>query len=83
MPGFPVVISQNGLGIPVTPVSSGGVPASVATNGLGVPIIETTRGTPITYVTSGDDPTPPNGRVFITRRGVYLTRSSAFLVKAP
>lgn len=82
MPGFPVVISPNGLGIPVTPVPNGGAPASIATNGIGVPIVETTRGMPITYVTAGDDPTPPNGKVFITRRGVYLTRNGSFVTKA-
>lgn len=35
----PVVISENGYGLAVTPVDSGGIPAVVAENGYGMPIV--------------------------------------------
>lgn len=37
--GFPVVIADNGLGIPVIPVEDNAPHATVATNGLGTPIV--------------------------------------------
>lgn len=46
MPGIPVVISTNGLGVPVKSVTSGGPVMTVATNGLGLPIVFSDRGAP-------------------------------------
>lgn len=37
--GFPVVIAENGFGIPVVAVEEGAPLATVATNGLGTPIV--------------------------------------------
>lgn len=37
--GIPVVIAENGLGVPVRPVESGAPVMTVASNGLGVPIV--------------------------------------------
>lgn len=39
MSGFPVVIAENGFGIPVIRVEENGAPATVAANGLGTPIV--------------------------------------------
>lgn len=39
MSGFPVVIAENGFGIPVVSVEENGAPATVAANGLGTPIV--------------------------------------------
>lgn len=37
--GFPVVIAENGFGIPVIPVEGNAPHATVAPNGLGMPIV--------------------------------------------
>ena len=45
---IPVVITENGLGLPVMPVDSGAPAAVVATNGLGTPIVIVEKnGTPL------------------------------------
>ena len=48
MTGFPVVIAENGLGVPVIPVEDGAPVATVAENGLGIPItLVEANGTPL------------------------------------
>lgn len=39
MPGFPIVIAENGFGIPVIPVEENAPAAVVASNGLGIPVV--------------------------------------------
>jgi hypothetical protein len=55
--GIPVVISTNGLGLPVKQVASGACEMTVATNGWGIPIVLSDRGVPF-IVTGGGTPTP-------------------------
>ena len=43
MNGFPVVIAENGLGLPVIPVEANAPSAVVAENGLGIPIVLTEK----------------------------------------
>ena len=43
MSGIPVVIAENGRGIPVVAVEKNGAPATVAANGLGIPIVLTDK----------------------------------------
>jgi len=45
--GFPVVISTNGKGIPVKPVTVNAPLATVSTNGYGTPIIISALGVPL------------------------------------
>ena len=48
MTGFPVVIAENGLGIPVIPVEENAPSAVIAENGLGAPIVLVEKnGTPM------------------------------------
>lgn len=48
MSGFPVVIAENGLGIPVIPVEKNAPTAIIAENGLGAPIVLVEKnGTPM------------------------------------
>lgn len=48
MSGSPVVIAENGLGVPVIAVESNAPAATVATNGLGMPIVLVeANGTPL------------------------------------
>ena len=44
--GIPVVISTNGLGVPVLPVVGKAPLITVATNGLGLPIIPVEKNAP-------------------------------------
>lgn len=44
--GIPVVISENGYGVPVTPVESGAPFMTVSENALGTPIVITENGAP-------------------------------------
>jgi len=57
MPGFPVVISDNGVGIPVRPVESNAPPMSVSDSGFGSPIVISDRGAP--FVVEGYTPPDP------------------------
>lgn len=43
---IPVVIAENGFGIPVRPVEANAPPMQVADNGLGTPIVISDLGTP-------------------------------------
>lgn len=60
MPGIPVVIATNNIGIPVKPVlvgdlNRGRAPVmTIATNGIGTPIVITQLGTP--FVVEGYTP---------------------------
>lgn len=60
MPGIPVVIATNGIGIPVKPVlvgdlNRGRAPVmTIATNGQGTPIVISDKGTP--FVIEGYTP---------------------------
>jgi hypothetical protein len=51
MSGIPVVISENGFGLPVRQVDSGAPVMTVADNGFGMPIVLSDRGAP--YVVQG------------------------------
>lgn len=45
---LPVVIAENGFGMPVIPVEANAPPAVVAANGLGIPIVIVEKnGTPL------------------------------------
>lgn len=46
MSGVPVVIAENGFGVPVNPVDSGAPLLTVAANGRGTPIVISERGAP-------------------------------------
>lgn len=46
MPGIPVVIAANGLGMPVKSVTANAPVMTVATNGRGIPIVLSDRGAP-------------------------------------
>lgn len=46
MSGIPVVLAQNGFGLPVNPVESNALSMQVATNGRGTPIVISERGAP-------------------------------------
>ena len=54
--GVPVVIAENGLGVPVKPVDSGAPSMIVSENGLGVPIVISDDGAP--FVVEGWPPIP-------------------------
>lgn len=46
MPGIPVIIAANGMGIPVTQVEDNAPVMTLSTNGLGTPIVLTEAGSP-------------------------------------
>lgn len=54
--GHPVVIAENGKGIPVNPVTGRAPLLTVAANGKGVPIVISTLGAP--FIVQGYDPGP-------------------------
>ncbi|MGN6768266.1 MAG: hypothetical protein ACTHJQ_00260 [Rhizobiaceae bacterium] len=54
---MPVVIAENGLGIPVKPVTGNAPSMKIATNGLGVPIVISEKGAP--FVVDGYTPPAP------------------------
>lgn len=54
MSGIPVVISDSGNGIPVTPVASGAPVMTVSQNGFGTPIVITDIGAP--FIVEGAAP---------------------------
>lgn len=56
MSGVPVVIAENGFGIPINPVESNAPSMQVATNGRGVPIVISENGAP--FIVQGL-PVPP------------------------
>lgn len=56
MPGIPIVIAENGYGIPVNPVASGAPLMTAASNGLGAPIVITENGAP--FIVEGLAPRP-------------------------
>ena len=53
--GIPVVISTNGLGVPVIPVQGKAPLMTVASNGLGLPIIPVEKNAP-PFVIEGYEP---------------------------
>jgi hypothetical protein len=61
--GFPVVISINGLGVPVRSVEEGAPSATIASNGLGVPIVLSDKGIPL--VIEGSPVPPETAAVYI------------------
>lgn len=65
--GIPVVISENGYGIPVTPVESGAPSMTVAKDGLGTPIVITENGAP--FVVDVSAPQPPLWQSFFIVAG--------------
>lgn len=65
--GIPVVISDNGYGIPVTPVESGAPSMIVSENGLGTPIVITGNGAP--FVVDASAPQPPLWQSFFIIAG--------------
>lgn len=54
--GTPVVVAENGLGTPVTPVEGGAPVMTIADNGLGVPIVIAENAAP--FVVEGWPPIP-------------------------
>lgn len=52
--GIPVVIAENGQGIPVKPVEGNAPVMTVAENGLGAPIVISELGAP--FIVEGLDP---------------------------
>lgn len=54
MSGFPVVIAENGIGLPVNPVSSNAPVMTIAENGFGAPIVFDDNGAP--FVVQGFTP---------------------------
>jgi hypothetical protein len=82
---LPVVIAQNGQGVPVCPVTAGGYPMLQAANGIGLPIVIAPpgQGIPVTWV-YGEGSLPPvtldlaylinaSGEYLINAGGEYLT----------
>lgn len=65
MPGTPVVIASNGLGMPVKQVESGAPVMTVAANGLGTPIVLSDRGAP--FVVEGGVVPPTEITVIASR----------------
>lgn len=59
MSGFPVVIAENGLGLPVRPVEENAPVLTVAENGLGAPIVISDNGVP--FIVEGYEPPEPEG----------------------
>lgn len=57
MKAIPVVISTNGFGVPVVPVTKNAPKMTVAENGLGLPIIPVEKNAP-PFVIEGYTPTP-------------------------
>ena len=57
MTGFPVVIAENGRGIPVRPVEANDPVMTIADNGLGAPIVISDIGAP--FIVDGYVPTEP------------------------
>lgn len=55
--GVPVVIADNGMGMPVRPVSKNAPVMTVALNGMGAPIVLSEEGAP--FIVQGATPTPP------------------------
>ncbi|MBX3596022.1 MAG: hypothetical protein KF874_00495 [Rhizobiaceae bacterium] len=64
---IPVVVSENGLGVPVRPVDSGAPAMTVAANGLGMPVFISDRGAP--FVVNGQAMIWPRRRRRIAWRG--------------
>lgn len=56
MSGVPVVISTNGLGMPVRPVTENAPVLTIADNGFGAPIVVTDNGAP--FIVEGYEPPP-------------------------
>lgn len=54
MPGFPVVIATNNIGLPVRPTAVNAPVMTIATNGIGTPIVLDNKGTP--FVVQGFAP---------------------------
>ncbi|CDP50698.1 hypothetical protein [Devosia sp. DBB001] len=54
--GAPVVIADNGLGIPVKPVEANAPVLKIATNGRGAPIVISDKGAP--FIVDGYTPPP-------------------------
>lgn len=52
--GIPVVIAENGFGVPVKPVEDGAPTMAIAENGLGAPIVISDNGVP--FVVEGYSP---------------------------
>lgn len=59
MGGPPVVISANGIGIPVRPVEENAPVLTIAENGLGAPIVISDNGAP--FIVEGYEPPEPEG----------------------
>lgn len=74
MSGPPVVIAENGLGLPVKPVEEGAPVLTVAENGLGAPIVISDNGAP--FVVEGLGPPSPARTPFInTTRSMHSGHS--------
>ena len=58
MSGIPVVIAENGIGIPVKPVEKEAVLLTVAENGIGIPIVVSDNGVPY-IIENMPDPEEP------------------------
>jgi len=54
MPGFPVVIATNGIGLPVRPTAVNAPVMSIAANGFGAPIVLDNKGSP--FIVEGFTP---------------------------
>lgn len=54
MAGIPVVLSGNGIGIPVRPTDNDAPVMTIASNGIGTPIVITELGTP--FIVQGFEP---------------------------
>lgn len=57
MIGIPVVIADNGLGMPVRPVDDNAPVLTIADNGLGAPIVISDDGAP--FIIEGYEPPEP------------------------
>lgn len=57
MKAIPVVISTNGFGVPVVPVTANAPKMTVASNGLGFPVILVEKNAP-PFVVVDEDETP-------------------------
>lgn len=57
MSGIPVVIADNGLGMPVRPVDDNAPVLTIADNGLGAPIVISDDGAP--FIIEGYEPPEP------------------------
>ena len=54
--GIPVVIAENGFGVPVNPVEDGAPTMTIAENGMGAPIVISDNGAP--FIVEGYEPPP-------------------------